>query len=482
MLLLVALVVMPLFAALLMLLWPRAGKSLQLLVALSSPLLAGALLWQVVQTGTLNILLGGWSPLLAIRWQADSVSSVLVLLTSAVHLSVTAYALSVAKRDKLNSSFWPLSTLLLASLQALWFSRDLFNLYVCLELLGMVAVALVTLSGDKAIAPALRYLLFSLFASLCYLLGVALIYAGYGALDITLLAGQLDDSWLVALALVLITLGLLLKAAAWPLHIWLPAAHAAAPAAVSALLSALVVKGPLFILFLVWTQLAPSSFWPFAASGFAVSAVGALLFGGIAAWRTPYNKALVAYSTVAQLGYAMLALSLLLRFELNDFQLAFWVFILSHALAKASCFMAVGELQHGMATKQISHLSGATQVMPVAMFAFAVAGGSLIGLPPSGGFLMKWHLLLGLWQSAQWLWLGLLLLATLLSAAYIFRVIVVGFFRLPDSLSLPVDKPVSNQAAQAFWPQCFALLPALLVWVLAFASLPLGQWLGGVMP
>lgn len=479
---LLAVVLVPLCLALLMLLFPRFSKSLHLLVALASPLLAFGLVWQVLQNGSISMLLGGWSPLLAIRWQADSVNSILVLLSSVLHLMVSLYALSVAKRDRLVVAFWPLSTLLLASLQALWFSRDLFNLYVCLELLGMVAVALVTLSGGKAIAPALRYLMFSLFASLCYLLGVALIYAGSGALDITLLAGQLEANALNALALGLITLGLLLKAAGWPLHIWLPAAHAAAPAAVSALLSALVVKGPLFILFLVWTQLAPQAFLPYAAQVFSWCALGALLLGGLAAWRTPFNKMLVAYSTVAQLGYALLALSLLLSIGLIDFQLAFWVFIISHALAKAACFMAVGELQQGMATKQISHLSGATQVMPLAMFAFAVAGGSLIGLPPSGGFLMKWHFLLGLWQSAEWFWLALLLLATLISAAYIFRIIVVGFFRLPSGITHPTSAQPTNLPAVLFWPQFYALLPALLVWVLAFASLPLGQWLSGGMP
>jgi formate hydrogenlyase subunit 3/multisubunit Na+/H+ antiporter MnhD subunit len=354
--------------------------------------------------------------------------------------------------------------LLLASLQALWLARDLFNWYVCLELLGMVAVALVTLSADKAIKPALNYLLFSLFASLCYLLGVALLYGGYGALDLPLLSGQLEANRLNAMALLLITLGLMLKAACWPLHIWLPAAHAAAPAAVSALLSALVVKGPLFILYLVWTELAPQAFWLPASYLFALAALGALLFGGVAALRTPYSKSLVAYSTVAQLGYATLALAFVLRFNLPEFVAALWLFVLAHALAKAASFLAIGELQQTLGSKQLSALKGASQTMPLAMFAFAVAGGSLIGLPPSGGFLAKWALLLGLWQSQQYFWLLILVAATLLAAAYVFRVVVLAFYR--------AEATAPDFAPQRL-PQYLALLPALAVWAMALFSMPL---------
>lgn len=458
------LVTLPLSAALLMLLWPRFARSLHVTVALLSVPLAGYFLQQILLHGEQQWLLGGWSPLLAIRWRADSLSALLLLLSALLHLLVSGYALAVQARDRLPAAFWPLTSLLLASLQALWLARDLFNWYVCLELLGMVAVALVTLSGDKALKPALNYLLFSLFASLCYLLGVALLYAGYGALDLPLLAGQLEANRLNAMALLLITLGLMLKAACWPLHIWLPAAHAAAPAAVSALLSALVVKGPLFILYLVWTELAPQAFWLPASYLFALAALGALLFGGIAALRTPYGKSLVAYSTVAQLGYATLALAFVLRFNLPEFVAALWLFVLAHALAKAASFLAMGELQQTLGSKQVSALKGASQTMPLAMFAFAVAGGSLIGLPPSGGFLAKWALLLGLWQSQQYFWLLVLAVATLLAAAYVFRVVVLAFDRA---------EPTAPDFAPQRLPQYLALLPALAVWAMALFSMPL---------
>ncbi|GHG67730.1 cation:proton antiporter [Alishewanella longhuensis] len=458
------LVIIPLLAALLMLLWPRLARGLQLAAALLCTILATMLLQLVQQEGSQQLFIGGWNPLLAIRWQADSVTALLLLLSAVLHLLVSGYALAVQQRDKLAAAFWPLSSLLLASLQALWLSRDLFNLYVCLELLGMVAVALVTLSGDKAMRPALHYLLFSLFASLCYLLGVALLYGAYGALDLPLLQGQLQANSLTAAALVLITLGLMLKAAWWPLHLWLPAAHAAAPAPVSALLSALVVKGPLFILVLVWTTLAPAAFLNVAAYAFLVCALGALLLAGVAALRTPYSKTLVAYSTVAQLGYAMLALALMLSFNLPVFTAALWLFVMAHALAKAACFLSIGEMQQTLGVKKVAQLKGASQTMPLAMFAFAVAGGSLIGLPPSGGFLAKWVMLLGLWQAQQYFLLLVLLVATLVSAAYIFRVVVLAFDRA---------EPTAPDFSPQLLPQWLALLPALAVWAMAFFSMPL---------
>ena len=224
----ILLLVLPLLSALLMLLWPRIAPLLALFSAAASSLLALQLLLQVAEQGTRYWLLAGWPSGLAIAWQADTLSCLLILLSTVLQLLVGLYAFATRSRDKLSQGFWPLSTLLQLSLTALWLSRDLFNLYVCLELLGLVAVALVSLSGRKAIKPAFNYLLLSLFGSLCYLLGVVLLYGAYGLLDIAGLASQWQAGWLSNSALLLMSLGLMLKAAIWPLHAWLPAAHASA--------------------------------------------------------------------------------------------------------------------------------------------------------------------------------------------------------------------------------------------------------------
>ncbi|WP_372627207.1 complex I subunit 5 family protein [Arsukibacterium sp.] len=465
----ILLLVLPLLSALLMLLWPRIAPLLALLSAAASSMLALQLLLQVAEQGSRYMLLAGWPSPLAIAWQADTLSCLLILLTTVLQLLVGFYAFATRSRDKLGQGFWPLSSLLQVSLTALWLSRDLFNLYVCLELLGLVAVALVSLSGRSAVKPALNYLLLSLFGSLCYLLGVVLLYGMYGVLDIAGLARSWQTDWLSSSALSLMSLGLMLKAALWPLHAWLPSAHAAAPAPVSALLSALVVKGPLFILSLLWLQLASVAQAQAAALLFAVAGLAALLFGGWSALRTPFSKNLVAYSTVAQLGYVTLALGLMLKFDQPLIFAALWLFVLAHALAKAACFLAVGEMSATLGGKRLTTLKGASQTMPLAMFAFAVAGGSLIGLPPSGGFVAKWALLQGLWlQGELLLWPLALVFATLLSAAYVFRVVALAFDRAD---------PVAPDFAPQVLPQWLALLPALAVWAMALFSETLLQLL-----
>lgn len=470
--------VTPLLVGLLLLLYPtRYAALLVLLGSTVSLVSAGSAMVAVMEPGTATMALGGWEAPLAIRFRVSTLTGLLLTFTALVHLLVALYAGRVQSRSRegvparlaAQRDYWPLSCFLHAALAALWMSADLFNLYVALELVSLAAVALVALAGPKGWRPALHYLLLSLAGSLFYLLGVALLYGRYGVLDIPLLATVTDSDRLTRMALVTMTLGLMLKGALWPLHLWLPAAHANAPTPVSALLSGVVVKGPLFVLWTLWAELAPSDLYAGAGVSLAAAGVLALLGGGWQSLRAPQLKVVVAYSTVAQLGYALIALGLLLAWELPRLHLALWLFVLAHGLAKVSMFLAAGEMQDTLGSRRVSALKGATQTMPVAMFAFAVAGGSLIGLPPSGGFLAKWELLQPMVQQPErWPWLAAILLATLLSAAYVFRVVVIAFGSVAAAHA-PVH--VDRRA------QWFALLPALLVWGMALVSTPLIFWL-----
>lgn len=467
-----ACLLLPLFTGLGQLLLGLRSRLWVLAAASTSLVCAGLALLQVVAGGEQNWLLGGWPMGLGIRWQLNPVTAILLVFSALVHLLVALYAGFSRHSQTRHGDFWPLACLLQASLAALWLSRDVFNWYVTLELLGLVAVAMVCLSGPRSYASALRYLLLSLAASLFYLLGVALLYGRYGTLDIGALGLVREPDLPTHAALILMTLGLMLKAALWPLHQWLPGAHANAPTAVSALLSALVVKGPLFILWMLWTRLADAQFGRVAGVWFALAGVAALLSGGWAALRTPYLKTLVAYSTVAQLGYALLALGLLLHWQQPDLHRALWLFVLAHGLAKVTMFLAAGEMQATLGSRRVSALKGATQTMPVAMFAFAVAGGSLIGLPPSGGFLAKWLLLEPLFAApARWPWAFAVLLGTLASAAYVFRVVALSFDRAEPT---PPDYQPDRLA------QWLTMLPALLVWGMALVGERLIVWLTDV--
>src|SRR5690606_1284323 len=299
-----------------------------------------------------------------------------------------------------------------------------------LELLTLSAVALIAYGGSTtAWRAALRYLLLAMLGSLLYLLGVALVYAATGTLDLDQVQarwseGEASDASPSA-PLILMTGGLLVKSAVFPLHGWLPSAHASAPGPVSAVLSALVVKASIYVLYRLWFETLPSI--PHAPAGTVLAAMGAgaVLYGSIMALRQQHLKRLVAYSTVAQLGYLMLP------FDLPS-DVAWQAAVsqmLTHGIAKAAMFLAAANLVRGLGSDELNRLPGADQLMPVSVFAFGLAGVSLMGLPPSGGFLAKWHLLEAAWPLGAWHWVIVVLLGSLLAAAYLFRVLNIIYTR-----------------------------------------------------
>jgi multicomponent Na+:H+ antiporter subunit D len=221
---------------------------------------------------------------------ADGLSAMLVGAVAAIGVLISIHAhgefdgsggKESARRARY---FWPLWLFLLAALNALFLSGDLFNLYVTLELLGLAAVALVALSGGRAaLAAAERYLYVSLVGSLLYLMGVALLYGGHGTVDLALLAERVEPTTHARVALVLMTGGLMMKAALFPAHFWLPPAHSSAPAPVSAALSALVVKGGFYVLLRLWFEVFDGAAVPDAAQ--VVGALGAAPSSGVPSRR-----------------------------------------------------------------------------------------------------------------------------------------------------------------------------------------------------
>lgn len=451
--------------------WVRVSSGWWIVAAtLLSLISAGFALDSSTRTADDLLHIGGWASPLAIRLQLTPLKGLLLVFVALIHFLVDLYALRAKPRVPID--YWPLSGLLHGTLVALVLSADIFNLYVSLELLSLVSVALVTLSGPKAYGPALNYLLLSLGASLCYLMGVAVFYGRYGVLDIQVLADLTRPDSSTRFGLLLMTAGLMVKGALWPLHFWLPAAHTHAPTPVSALLSGLVVKGPLFILWQLWSVVAPVELAREIGPLFAFGGVLALISGGWSAFRAAYTKTLVAYSTVAQLGYALMGLGLLLLWQQPRYHVALWLFVLAHGLAKASMFLSAGEMQTTLGSRRIMSLKGATQTVPVAMTAFGIAGTSLIGLPPTGGFLAKWVLLEPLFTGPrQWPWALGVILGTVVSAAYVFRAVDLGFYRATT------NRPPRHYDRVAQW---LAMLPALLVWGMALIGERLISWLSGV--
>lgn len=216
---LVWVIALPLAGALLAVALPRLASIIGVITAVATACTAAAVLWSVATQGTLNYAIGGWSTGLAIALQADGLSALLLLMTALVGLAVSIYAMSHFRQQSQRRSYWGLWLLLLTALNALFLAADLFNLYVTLELLGLSAVALTALDGKRtALEAALRYLMLGLIGSLAFLAGVALIYTGYGTLDIPLLAQRINPGPTAWAAAMLITAGLLIKTALFPLH------------------------------------------------------------------------------------------------------------------------------------------------------------------------------------------------------------------------------------------------------------------------
>ncbi len=429
---LIWLVATPLAGALVTLLLPRAATSVVMATALAGTVAAGMLLYSVGARGPMHYEIGGWTAGLGIALRADALSALLLTMTALVVLAASLYASAYFSKASERARFWPLWLLLWTSLNALLLSGDLFNLYVTLELMGLSAVALAALGGTTAARQAaLRYLLVGLLGSMLFLAGVSLIYAGYGTLDMTTLARTVAPGPVAWLALALMSTGLLLKTALFPLHFWLPPAHASAPAPVSAVLSALVVKAAFYLVLRLWLDVFANVVTATAADLLGVLGAGAVLWGSWRALRAERLKVLAAYSTVAQLGYLFLFLPLLQAMPpgpTRDLATGGLVMLaLTHGFAKAGLFLAIGIVQQRCGHDTIRELDGTAQRLPATTFAIALAGVALIGLPPSGAFLGKWQLLAGSVATGQWLWLVVAAIGSLLAAAYIFRVLDHAF-------------------------------------------------------
>ncbi len=417
-------------------LWPQRAVPLGLFVASGIVICVIGAGWQLAELGTQRYAVGGWGAPLGIDLYTDGLSLLMLAVTALAGLGISIYSSGYFSHERARY-FWPLWMFLWTALNALFLSADIFNLYVTLELLGLAAVALVALAGGAdALSGAMRYLLVSLLGSLAYLLGVALLYHGFGSVDIAILAQRVEPSPVVWAAAGLMSAGLLLKTALFPLHFWLPPAHASAPAPVSALLSALVVKASFYILARLWLEI-----FPFAGPGPALLmgllGAAAVLWGGVQALRQTRLKMLIAYSTVAQTGYLFLAFPLA---SVTGWTAALYM-LLSHAAAKTAMFMAAGNILYFGGHDRIADLDRIVQRLPLTITAFALAGVSIMGLPPSGGFIAKWMLLEAAIRSGQWWWVGILIVGGLLSAAWAFKVIGYAFTRSEaphDTRKIPV--------------------------------------------
>lgn len=452
---------------------PRAGRWIGPVVGLGVLLCSGGLALDLLDHGAQRHDIGRWGAPLGIALVADGLSAVMLLMTAVVGALTGLYAAGylapgrshdpdpAAAADHHQRYFWPLWLFMWAALNALYLSGDLFNIYVTLELLGLSAVPLVALAGGRSLAAAMRYLLVSMLGSLTWLFGVALVYGSSGVLDLDRLSRIITAGPAVATGVALMTGGMLMKTALFPLHFWLPPAHASAPAPVSALLSAVVVKATFYLVLRLWTQVFPAALAPAAGQLLAGLGAAAVLWGSVQALRQRRLKLLLAYSTVSQIGYFFLVFALPPAEVRADAASTAVLFVLAHAFSKAALFLASGNILLALGHDDIDRLGGAGGRLPVTLFAFGVAGVNLMGLPPSGGFIAKWRMLTAATQAGAWGMVLVLTLGGLLAAAYLLRV-------LAPALMGPDDSPPSTAVPAVM--EWTALTLAVLSVLMGFLS------------
>lgn len=422
--------------------------------------------------GPLVYLLGAWPPPLGVALRADGLSAVMLAATAIVICAVAVFAYAdfsvTAHETGAPFAFWILLLAVWGALNTIFVAGDLFTLYVALELLTFAAVPLVSLDGrPETLRAAIRYLLFALFGSVLYLLGTSLLYGLYGTLDIVLLSHQTGAEPAARVAAALMTTGLLAKTALFPLHLWLPPAHAGAPPAASAILSGLVVKGSFFIIVRLWFQVMPGLPGFAAAQLLAALGAAAIVFGSIVALRQQRLKLLIAYSTLAQIGYLFLMFPLALdasgKLESGEALAGGLLQAVSHAAAKAAMFMAAGSIYVGLGHDRITGLGGVARALPLSVLAFAVAGIALMGVQPSGASLAKELLHHAAAGTGQWWWAIALEAGGMFTAAYVVLVLAHALAPSDEPIALGGPAPRLRNTAAFVLALC-SLLLGLLPW------------------
>lgn len=396
------------------------------------------LMQQVYTHGALTYELGGWQAPWGIQYHIDTISAFVLVLVSAI-ASVTLLASRQLVENEITASKHPLFysafLLCITGLLGIVATGDAFNVFVFLEISSLSSYALIAMGGNrKALTAAYEYLIMGTIGATFILIGIGLLYMQTGTLnmlDLQVRIHEIDGFRSVHAAFAFFTVGICLKLALFPLHQWLPNAYAHAPSIVSIFLAATATKVALYLLYRVFYTIFGVEFsFELLHLGYILLplSVIAIVMSSFTAIFQPDVKRLLAYSSLAQIGYMTMGISL----ETKAGLVASIIHLFNHAFIKGALFLCIACLFARLNTTRIIDLAGAGKVMPWTCAAFAVAGLALIGVPLTSGFISKWYLVLAILEK-EWWWLAILVLLTsLLSVIYIWRVIEQMYFRTPN--------------------------------------------------
>lgn len=395
-----------------------------------------------VNTGTvIHYDLGGWAPPWGIEYRIDSLNALVAVIVTGIALLTLVYGKSSVEKEIPHYQiplFYAAFLLCMLGLLGIALTGDIFNLFVFLEISSLASYALIAMGKNrKALTASFQYLVLGTLGATFFLIGVGLAYAATGTLNMADLAGRLPldtHPQLVHTAFAFIIVGMALKGAIYPLHLWLPNAYSYAPSVISIFLSATATKVAIYViircLFNVFSlDYVLTTFLPQIL--LALGAV-AVVYGSLRAVAQSGMKKLLAYSSVAQIGYMIMGLG----FASQTGVAASLIHLFNHALMKAALFMVAGIYIYRVNTATFENLKGLGKDMPWTFGIFIIAAFSLIGVPGTVGFISKWLLLEAAIEAGQWPMVVAIVIGSLLAIVYVWKLVEVLYFQRADKLRI----------------------------------------------
>jgi multicomponent Na+:H+ antiporter subunit D len=444
-----------------------------------------ALLAEVMQNGRIEYELGGWPSPYGIVYVVDYLSAFVMMFVSALGAIVLTYAPPSINREIPLSKhylFYATYVLCLTGLLGMCITGDLFNVFVFLEISSLSSYALISL-GKTRRAPlaSLHYLIIGTVGATFFLIGIGLLYQMTGTLNMADIASRVqtvDGPRTMQVAFAFMTVGLAIKMAVFPLHTWLPNAYTYAPSSVTSFIAATATKVSVYafirLVYGIFTPEFAFEALPLDQALMVFSLIGIFVASAAAIYQTNVKR-LLAYSSVAQIGYMLLGISMANVGGLT----AGISHMFNHALIKGGLFMVVGCFALRIGSVKLDDLRGAGKTMPLTSFAWVIGGLGLIGVPVTAGFISKWLLLTSVIEMQWWSVAVLMLISSLLAVVYVWRVVETLYFSAKEApLMMLVPTYVVIGATIVFG--CWTVYSAELANKAAMALLGIVESTGGM--